>query len=458
MYSFFRISIVLGLILGALPIMAANGSRFVVQVGAFKSEEEAAGKAAALQDPVLNPVRVQQEETGDKGFFYKVFVGDFESRAEAEKAKADLRARGVFGYVRAATSFDVSAVRAALNGPAEDFFTTGSQPLARIEAFPTLPASLALMRKSAFSGTSTAPAVLRAAKSYIEQIPDDHPAKGQDIVYLAHLTLSGKSAYSGQKHDLTAVKQMLSKVANGEIAALPRDRDTARFKIAHILHYYDHDYVNALKAYKQLLADQITYGRAANVAKMRMEVASTSYELAKRSGYDRGELLVPISMLWDDAVLHQQDFLSTNTQEAKDVREFTSRIGLMLSEILMEQQQWEQAKELAARIVDSYSEFEETQGEVAEAYSHLAHIGIELNDKDLCYSSADAAIEILKNTGTVWGDPNRDVLWKAYAWKNVASYRFNEPQAVRNRIKAEMIALFPNHPGIETYFGGVVEP
>lgn len=288
----------------------------------------------------------------------------------------------------------------------------------------------------------------------IKMFPDAHPGKGREIIMLGHLTFSGKSAYDQIVDDFGEAREMLLKVANGDVAATAEEKLKARAMVCHILHYYDRNYVAALKGYNQVIREQTSRGLDEDTAKTRMQIAAASYELAKATSYNRADLQRRIENLWKEASLLQDDYLTSNSQSAQNIRIYTLRVGLMLSEVLIEQDRWDEALIVADSITKGYSEYNECLPFVAESWCHKAHIGVKINNKQLWEQSVDEAIRICESIKTkVWGSDDRDPYWKAYAWKNVGSYHFKEPQKTKERIKAEMIKKFPDHAGLAVYFG-----
>lgn len=162
--------------------------------------------------------------------------------------------------------------------------------------------------------------MLRAYSTFVAALPDDIDAKGSKFIKLGYLSNRGLSAYKGETKEFTAAQALLSEVANGQIAATDKDLLTAREMVAHHLHYYSRKYTNALAAYRQILAEQLKTKNAPAATKARMEIAA-SYELAKVSGFDKGQLQAEINALWDSAVSMQEPLLEDcETTSARDVR------------------------------------------------------------------------------------------------------------------------------------------
>lgn len=82
----------------AAPQFAEDGE-YAVQVGAFRSEEEANSYKNQLSDrdyPHVYTVKIGEEETGD--IWYRLRVGFFSSKADAEEFGAELGSELNTGY------------------------------------------------------------------------------------------------------------------------------------------------------------------------------------------------------------------------------------------------------------------------------------------------------------------------------------------------------------------------
>lgn len=441
-------------VLLSLCSLSLYAGSVTLQAGAFKTEDEAWQVARELELTGL-PISVRSEESAEKGLFHKVLLGNFETRAEADAIKADLNAKGISTFVRANANHDLSAVRAAINGTSTtDYFKTTTKPLASSAETSSSLVAEDTELKELLQKSTTSPETLRRFTGAINSAPDENGAKAKAILALGHYTFSGKSAYRGLNYDLSESRRLLLMVANGEIAAVAEDQVEAQEMLAHQLHYYTRDYIAALDAYRQVLASHIERGNSWKVAKTRAEIAATIYELAKVSGFNRAEAQNALEQQWTEATAHQEPYLNGETDDAMRVRNYTFRIGLMLTEILMEQKKWMEAKQIGLSLTQMYADFRECRGLMAESYCHLAKVGLNLRDKQLCYSAIAEAIKYGEMSGKTWGDVNRDPVWKAYALKNAGAFYFEESQETKDQIKAQMHSKFPEHPGLKTYFGG----
>jgi cell division protein FtsN len=72
----------------------AAAGRFTVQVGSYSTPGEAEARAANLKS-AGQPVRVAEVDIPKRGKWYRVYVGGFASRAEAETHGKSLRGRGL---------------------------------------------------------------------------------------------------------------------------------------------------------------------------------------------------------------------------------------------------------------------------------------------------------------------------------------------------------------------------
>jgi len=79
---------------GTLSIREADSGTITIQVGAFSKSEGASKLAAELSGKGYTPL------ANSSGGMYRVFVGDFPDREEAEAMLEGLEAAGFKGYVR----------------------------------------------------------------------------------------------------------------------------------------------------------------------------------------------------------------------------------------------------------------------------------------------------------------------------------------------------------------------
>jgi len=331
------------LYLAAVSLLSAsvNAGSITLQAGAFKSEAEAKAKASEIEKKGFSPVSVRAEETAEKGLFYKVLVGDFGNRADASAINDELKSAGVRAFIRSSDSYDVASVAAAISGRSfkpyfHDSVTSTS------DLFTTHVESLLVKRKEVLTGETTSPETLKRFADFVTRLPAS-TARSRDIVTLGHYTFSGKSAYNGKKYDLTAIRDLLLQVANGNTPADVKDCLAAREMVAHELHYYSRKYPEALSAYEQLLNYYRASGDVAKAAKARMELAATAFEFTKVSGLDKETLESRIADFWQAGIADQSAILTSNSAEAIQVRVYTCRIGLMLEEIIMLQKDWSRA-------------------------------------------------------------------------------------------------------------------
>jgi len=426
-----------------------------VQVGAFSNQEDAADFKSRIEGQGFQPVIVRPEENAEKGLLYKTLVGNFETRAAAEAAKNALEASGTVGFIRNLNSRNVADIRAAITAATQtvSYFSDpeNGQAVSSEESSATL--NIKAMREQVLADESTSSEKIKAWRQHVSLLSDADPAKGGELVRLGYLAGANASIYRGGSDDYVSIQPLLAEVANGKISANDYDRLAARAQVAHYLHYYLHDYQRALSAYRQVLRDALDIKDYRAAANARMEIAAASFEFAKATGIDFGDLQAAVSALWNDAVQMQKQFLSDNSLTGKTVRQSTCRIGLMLSEILMAQRNWSDARSVAESVISIYQDQDELGGERAEAWCHLGRIGLELRDKPLCYRAVDNAIALGEKANKIWGDERRDPLWKAWALKNAASYYFDEPVEVRLQIKEQMMQRFKGNPGLKKYFG-----
>lgn len=166
--------------LSVTPTLLIAAPHLSVQVGAYRTVEEANTQRDKARSAGAESVEIRKEETGEKGTFYKVLVGDYTSRADAETAKEALADDGLKGFIRVNASLDLAKVTAAIENGEADYFTTGTV-VESLEVDKTLPENFGNIRAAALAGPTTAPETLQAMASYIATIPDTNPAKAKEI-------------------------------------------------------------------------------------------------------------------------------------------------------------------------------------------------------------------------------------------------------------------------------------
>lgn len=328
------------------------GAEFTIQVGAFESIERAVQTETLVRscsDHFLE-VRVQKEQTGTLGLFHKVLVGRFSCRHQASVEREKLANLGIAGFVRVNSSLDYSNVQVALQSEAPLYFAEGGFAPVSKDDFPILDLATAILRERAISGATTAPETLRAFFDYVQELSDSNPLKSQDIITLAYRVLADKSAYSGENYQLNEIKNLLTKVACGMVVTTPEHKATARRLVAHLLHYYDRDYISALRAYKQILSQESSL---AHKAKIQMEIAAATYELAKTTACDHDLLQHEMSKIWVNATQLFNNCDSLDREGEQEITVCTVRIGLMLSEIMIDREQWQEARDVSESIVQA---------------------------------------------------------------------------------------------------------
>lgn len=448
----------LGISLVTAAAFVSAKTSFTLEAATFKERQAAEARLLELRNQGFSAVLVDYlpDQPGD--YNYRVLIGNFNNAKEANSRKKELQQAGVRTAVRGKWLYKPDRIDAAIAGKLQKLFhlKKGKPVAAELTTAPLTGIYKTMHDQAVVAGETTAPETIAAYREMVEAMPDDYPLKGREVITLASKLFSGHSAYDRDRPDYTEIKKLLMKVANKSTSATTAQRRRARDLVIHITHYYDHNYVDAIRGYKQRIeAEKSTHPASTAIA--RASLAGAIFEVSKTGGYSTTKTQEALYAQWKENVAVQDTALTSDTVQAKDIRKSTGRIGLMLSESYIEQQMWSETEDVAANLVASYADYQECWPILAEAYCHVAHAACELGEKELCFSSADSAIEISKKIGKVWGDQNRDTLFKAYAWKNVSAYKFNEPEEAKNRIKADMIRLFPGHPGLKVYFGKEVE-
>lgn len=441
------------LVIAAVPFGAFGQTpQYCVQVGGFAAQSEAQAlveKLATQGFPGAVVRFVESEKTAAK---YKVTLGEFPTRDDATEMKTRLSAVGQGGFVRSVGELNPAAIAAALENfsPKAGFFQP-VQPAAKAAA---LPSRIAEKVAAADSGMTTTPEKVKQLRDAIREMPDTNAAKATNVLKLSKRAFVGCSSTSGKKPETyDDIKTELKRVANGQTAATKDDLLTARAQYAKLLHYYDRDKVSALQAYRHVLAEAERDKDDWIASQTRMELAAVLFELSKENNLELRNLEPKLATLWEQSRAVERTYETTTSAVARRSRWTTARIGLMLSEVKLATEQWQSAADLIESMIEVYTPYPECQDELAEAYCHKATAMMKLSRKEECYAAADKSIEIARSRQKpIWGDPHRDVIWKAYNWKTAAaSMRFKESRAYVDKLKAQVAAEFPDHPALGDY-------
>lgn len=438
---------------------AAVQAEYFVQVAAEKESLIAQGAAQEWQarSPETS-VTVVSVAADPKGFPFKVLMGPFASRSMAEQKKAALKVGGFESLIRTSAELSPEHIWAAIAGGTTEtkkIFSDPPQGQTRaVESVTDRPSHQTSRRQEVKAmRPTTSPETLAAIEDLARALPDTDPLKGEMIILCHWRRLGLVKAYQNSGTDVGANREALMAVANGRIASDAANLVVARAVVARVLHYHDRDKPAALAAYRQILADALAGGDFTTAAKMRMELAGCMIELARETGFNITMLEPHIVKLWRENSALESYYDTTASEQASVIRCATARLVLMLTELHLERQQWNAASAMNQEMITNYAAYPECQGELAEAYCHQAHIGLRTGNRAMCLDAVAQAIATAERHGrAIWGDVNRDPLFKAHTWKNAALKEFNAPTAERDELKAEMQRRFPGHPGLTTLF------
>ncbi len=440
-------------VLATAPALLVAAPHLSVQVGAFRTIEEANAQSENARRAGAESVAIRKEETGEVGVFYKVLVGDFASRDEAEAAKAELAKSGLDGFIRGNASLDLAKVAAAIENGEADYFTTGSV-VESLSVDTSLPANFAAVRAAALAGPTTAPETLKGIADYIALIPDTNPGKAREINMLGHRTMSGKSAQKSYPDSaFEPARSLMMQVANGEIAVRKQEQAEARALISHLLHYYDHDHINALKAYRQVLADQLQIKNLVGAAKTRSEIAGTCLELARKSGYDKNKLEPAFAELWQDNLNQLMAEIQQNDQASTITEISAIKNGLMLTELYLHQEKWQEAVDMSISLEKVFGDSPAAKVYLLESYTHRAAAGIYMNNHDVAREATDKALLTLGDDNiALWGATEHNVAWKIHRWRLGMMQKFRYPQEQRGAFQKYCYERFKELPNLAEDF------
>jgi ribosomal protein L17 len=316
----------------------------------------------------------------------------------------------------------------------------------------SLPPAIEAQNQALVDLPTTHPAWRPGMYELLAQVPAQSVLASNLRLRLLNDELRSINAYTQPDRDLTTQTSALMEIANADVPVLRKDMVKARKLVARILHYHSNNREQAWSAYHQILADATRDGDLATQVIIRMQIAACAIELYEQTGLEWEELLPLLRELraqneaaetarWD-----QRDAVSRQT------RWTTARIGLMITEVLMKYNQWTTATAENEAFLAKYAELPECQEETAEAYCHRARIMLTDKKATECLAAADKAIAVARKVGRpIWGDPDRDVLWKAYGWKNSVAYHFDVGRDFTSALHAEMRELFRDHPSLHRY-------
>ena len=430
-------------IIGGSVGVAAGHTTFTLEAGTFQRKDAAEARAAELRSKGFFSATVDYVKDAPEHYNYRVFIGDFASKAKAKFKKDQVDAVGMPAFVRGKYLYKHDRIDAAVAGKLHKyFFLQKGAPVPASMTTAPLEGDFRSMKEAALEGPTTAPETIAAYKRMVDSMPDNHPLKGREVIGLARRIFAGHSAYERDRPDFAEIKEQLMKVATKKTSATAHQRRVARDMVVHIVHYYEHDYVTAIRAYKQIINAEKDR-RPADTAVNRTSLAGAIFEVSKVSDYSATKTQEALYDLWQDNVAVQNTALTSNTQQANDIRYATARIGLMLSESYLQQKMWDEAEAVAENLVESYTDYEDCWGAVAEACCHLTHVYAVQNRPQEAYRSGEAAITWGRKIGKpVWGDKRRDVIWKSYTWQRYVSITSHD-QKKQQQLEAAMQAEFP---------------
>lgn len=430
----------------------ASENRFWLQAGAFTSYDSAQKALAELKPILGDQGSITTSSLPNDRFSFRVLAGVFGTRNEAETAKKALGQKGLKTIVRIRDEIDAKAVDEVFSYKSPDYFLTPTSLSQASEP------EISLNLKSEITAINARPttdtSILADIENVVAQLPESRHEKAPLVLRHARLSPLGKNPYGNEQADISWDKATLLAIASGPTAATPAQRFEARQLVARATHYFDRDRVSALRAYKHLLRDAKENGDEWAATMLRLQIGAAAFELTKDNSLSSDVLQQKLLSLWRENLNFASTCMTSTSALARRARWTTARLELMVCEMSMQQGQWEQAKQISDETISKYGSFKECQDEVAESYCHQAHIAIENGTMDECYAAVQRAIEIAEARGKpIWGDPARDVLWKAYAWRITAAMKFGEPIDVINDMKAQLARKFPGHPKLSVFLG-----
>lgn len=401
----------------------ASSALYTLQIDAFQTKREAQDRLTELQEISIGPILIDIEPDAPQNAKYRILVGEFDSKDNAVKAKAALKKQHVPAKVRMILQYDAKEIDLAISGQLPNLIRVKQVPSASTETLAAAQSEIKSVRPVTPLGKSTtSPKALRQYRSFINQLPDNHPAKAGEVLTFAYRKFSGRSSYSENRPDYIHLKSLLRRVANKSINGTHGQSLKARELYVHLTHYYDRDYVAAIRGYHQLIKYAEKRGHYGVMAAKRASLAGALYELSKSSGYPLPKTESALYDLWHRNCTLQDESFTSNPKQAKVIRSSTSKIGLMLTEIYLQQKMWPEAESLAKLLISSYESFDECMPAVAESYCHLTHVYAVTGRPNNCYESGEKATSIAEKIGKpIWGDNRRDVGWKSLAWQRRAA-------------------------------------
>lgn len=432
-------------------LFAAAGSSFgetvttiTLQVDSFKTLDEAEAFQSDLSKN--NTFKVHMGFDGDApgNYRYCVLVGEFETEEQASDLQATLQDQGVKTRITALRDYDKAEITAAIKGDLPAYFKLLDVPAVPEPATtPTLESPYKEMHHKAKAGAKAAPETLTSWRALLDAMPDDHPMKGGIVLEYANTRFAGHSAYEKNPPDHLEVRKLLTRVANREIAATESQRRTARDKAVLILHYYNNDYLAAVRGYHQAINENAEAKNDPAVAASRTSLAGCITEMAREAGYSRSLAMDAIYDLWSKNVELQDHYTTSSTKEAKAVRNATYRAGIMVTINLIERRQWKDAKVVADSMIGAYTGIEDCHDMLAESLCHKVNICSRLGQTKEAYEAGEKAEAIARTSSLKWGEKNHDPLWKALTWQLSAAVKAKDASK-RSDLEAKIRKDFPD--------------
>jgi hypothetical protein len=439
-------------IIGGQRLFAQDG--YHVQIGAFPSIAEAQARSAEVIRVVQSEAVVAEVATDAGTTMYRVIVPGFAERTDAEAAVETYKKSDVPGLVRHDKELSCTLMREAANGAdAKPLFAKAT----RVAAAAKRPAPGADSRATALlhavnATPTTAPQYNLVMRDVLLDLGDADPGKADIILRATHRTMKASPVGSPRPAHWKDLKRGLAAVADGRIPAEETSVTAARRSLCHILHYYDRDKVAAQRGYRQLLSEALDDGDVVAAAELRLQIGAASFEITKENRLDLDQLYPYLAGLWMENTALEKAMDKSTSTVVETVRRTSVRLALMLAEIRMFQERWDEVLELDDVILARYSEYPDCKGEMAEAYTHVAYAWIVKKDFSRVEQASAKALALMEERGTpIWGNPSCDPPWKAYTCLLVGAQVLNQPPATIARIENEMRQRFPNHPRLKLY-------
>lgn len=198
---------------------------------------------------------------------------------------------------------------------------------------------------------------------------------------------------------------------------------------------------------------QLEINNLAGAAKTRSEIAGICFELAKKSGYELSKLEPLFAELWQKNWEQLKAEVKNNTQASAITEISAIKVGLMLTEVFLHEEKWQEAVSLSRSLEEAFADSTAARIYLLESYTHRAAAGIYMNNHDIAKEATDKALLMLGDDNiALWGASEHNVAYKIHSWRLGMMQKFRYPQEQRDSFRKYCQERFKELPKLALEF------